>query len=350
MLKIRGLYKEKKNNILKGIDINIDNGSSVSIECSNEISNLLIDLILGREIPGKGEIFIEGIKNLEYIKKNITRIGVVLREEALYENMTIEGYMKFFAEIFGSKVDYKEILMGLALLDIANTQIKKLSYSQKRRVSFARERLKQPKLLIFQEPILNMDIEGTMSILENIDDLCSGGTAVLITSVLFKDTIMIGEKAYRLDADGLVFLNNNREEHDSPKAETNKDGVSIHLEEIVSTNKIYKIQKIPVKMGEKILLFDPIEIDYIEGEQGISNLYISGERFPCTISLTDLEERLKHFGFFRCHRSYIVNLQRVREIITWTRNSYSVNLDDKIKSSVPLSKGRLDELKTILKL
>ena len=236
MLKIRGLYKEKKNNILKGIDINIDNGSSVSIECSNEISNLLIDLILGREIPGKGEIFIEGIKNSEYIKKNITSIGVVLREEALYENMTIEGYMKFFADIFGSEVDYKEILMGLALLDIANTQIKKLSYSQKRRVSFARERLKQPKLLIFQEPILNMDIEGTMSILENIDDLCSGGTAVLITSVLFKDTIMIGEKAYRLDADGLVFLNNNREEHDSPKAETNKDGVNIPLEAVSYTH------------------------------------------------------------------------------------------------------------------
>ncbi|WP_243143285.1 hypothetical protein [Clostridium estertheticum] len=41
MFKIKGLYKEKKNNILKGIDINIDKGNSVSIECSNEISDLL---------------------------------------------------------------------------------------------------------------------------------------------------------------------------------------------------------------------------------------------------------------------------------------------------------------------
>ena len=216
----------------------------------------------------------------------------MLREDALYEDMTIESYMKFFADIFGYKDDYKEILMGLALLDIANTKIKKLSYSQKRRVSFARERLKHPKLLIFQEPILNMELDGAMSIIENIDELCSGGTAVLITSMLFKDTMMIGQKAYRLDADGFVSLGNNGEEYDRQKEGTNTAGYEAPIEELVITNKIYKIEKIPAKLEEKILLFDPIEIDYIESDQGISNLYIRGEKFHCTITLTDLEDRL----------------------------------------------------------
>nr|WP_275477689.1 LytTR family DNA-binding domain-containing protein [Clostridium botulinum] len=99
-----------------------------------------------------------------------------------------------------------------------------------------------------------------------------------------------------------------------------------------------------------MLLFDPIEIDYIESQQGVNNLNIRGDKFPCTISLTDLEERLKYFGFFRCHRSYLVNLQRVKEVITWTRNSYTLSLDDKVKSSIPLSKRRLEELKDILNL
>lgn len=338
MLKIRGLYKEKKNNVIKDIDIDVDKGSSISIECSNYISDLLVNLILGREVPAKGEIYIEGIKNSDYLKKNINNIGVVLREETFYERMTIEGYMKFFSSLLGSKIDYKEIMLKLALLDIGNMVIKDLSYSQKRRLSLARERLKEPKLLIFQEPILNMDRDGAKIIIENIEDLCSKGTAVMITSVLFKDTIMIGEKAYRLNDEGLSELNNNVEEADN------------HKEEIEYTNKIYKIEKIPAKVEERILLFDPTEIDYVESEQGISNLYIRGDKFPCNISLADLEERLKHFGFFRCHRSYIVNLQRVREVITWTRNSYSLSLDDKIKSSVPLSKGRLEDLKSILKL
>jgi ABC-2 type transport system ATP-binding protein len=338
MLKIKGLYKEQKNNVIKDIDLNINKGSSISIECSNEISDLLINLILGNETPAKGEIYLEYVKNQDYLKNNMGSIGVVFREESFYERMIIEDYMKFFSNLLDLKVDYKEIMLKLALLDIGNIKIKNLNYSQRRRVSFARERLKQPKFLIFQEPILNMDRNGAKIIVENIEELRAEGTAVLITSVLFKDTLMLGEKAYRLNDQGLEELNNSREEVENDRAE------------VEDKNPIYKIQKISAKVEERILLFDPTEIDYVESEQGISNLYVRGDKFPCTLSLTELEERLRCFGFFRCHRSYLVNLQRVREVITWTRNSYSLSLDDKVKSSIPLSKGRLEELKVVLKL
>lgn len=344
MLKIRDLYKEKNGNVIKELNLEINKGDSLSIECSNNISDLLIDLILGKEIPAKGEIYIDGTKNLQYIKKNIRDIGIVFREDYFYEKMTIEDYMKFFSNILSSKVDYREIMLKLALLDIGNEKIKNLSYSQRRRLSFARERLKEPKLLIFQEPILNMDRDGAKIIIENIDELCAKGTAVIITSIYFKDTIMVGEKSYRLDDDGLLELCSNTDEAEGKEEAKDKEKV------VEARQAIYKIEKIPAKIDERILLFDPTEIDYIESEQGVSTLYVRGEKFPCNISLADLEERLKYFGFFRCHRSYIVNLQRVREVITWTRNSYSLSLDDKIKSSIPLAKGRLDELKVILKL
>jgi len=338
MLKIKSLYKEKRNIAIKDIDIELNKGCSISIECNNDISDLLVNLILGRETPAKGEIYIDGLKNSEYNKKNIGSIGIIPREDSFYERMTIEAYMKFFSSLLESQVDYKEVMMKLALLDIGNIRIKKLTYSQRKRLSFAREILKQPKLFIFQEPILNMDRDGAKIIAENIEALSSKGTAMLITSVLFKDAIMVGERSYSLNDDGLVQLHNNIVE-----ADNESDGVEYK-------NEIYKIEKISAKVGERILLFDPTEIDYVESDQGISNLSIRGDKFPCNVSLTDLEERLKFFGFFRCHRSYLVNLQKVREVITWTRNSYSLGLDDKTKSSLPLSKGRLEDLKKILKL
>ncbi len=338
MLKINGLYKKQKNNVIKDINITLDKGSSISIECSNEVSDLLVSMILGKEAPSKGEIYLEDTLNSVYLKNNIKNIGFIPREDFFYEKMTIDEYIKFFTSILGSKQDYKKVLLNLALLDISGMKIKTLNYSQRRRLSFAREILKEPKLLIFQEPILNMDRDGSKIIMENIENLCSNGTSFLITSVLFKDTLMLGEKSYILNDEGLLELNNCKEE------------ASNDLEEAKVKSQIYKVEKIATKVDERILLFDPTEIDYVESEQGVNNLYVRGDKFPCTISLTDLEERLKHFGFFRCHRSYIVNLQRVREVITWTRNSYSLSLDDKVKSSVPLSKGRLEELKTILKL
>ncbi len=45
--------------------------------------------------------------------------------------------------------------------------------------------------------------------------------------------------------------------------------------------------------------------------------------YVCAMTLSEREARLTGFGFFRCHRSYLVKLQRVREVITWTRNSCS---------------------------
>ncbi|MCR1146817.1 LytTR family transcriptional regulator [Clostridium botulinum] len=141
-----------------------------------------------------------------------------------------------------------------------------------------------------------MDRDGAKVIIENIEDLKSNGTAILITSVVFKDTLMLSEKAYRLNDEGLVELYNSLEESKNER------------EEALDKKPVYKIEKIPAKLDERILLFDPIKIDYIESQQGVNNLNIRGDKFPCTISLTDLEERLKYFGFFRCHRSYLVNL------------------------------------------
>src|SRR5699024_11276945 len=100
-----------------------------------------------------------------------------------------------------------------------------------------------------------------------------------------------------------------------------------HMEVDVSDNKndlpIFQFNKIPRKVNEKIILFDPTEIDYIESHAGQSNVCLNGEFFPTTCTLTELEEKLKPEGFFRCHGSYIVNLQKVTEVITCPRNSLS---------------------------
>ena len=153
------------------------------------------------------------------------------RKDAFYDRMTIGEYMKFFAELLCIKLDYKEVMLKLALLDLGNKKIKNLSYSQKRRLSFGREILKQPKFLIFHEPILNMDRDGAKVIMENIEELKAKDTAILITSVVFKDTLMLSEKAYRLNDEGLIELDNGLEEAKNER------------EEVLDKKPVYKIEK-----------------------------------------------------------------------------------------------------------
>ena len=55
------------------------------------------------------------------------------------------------------------------------------------------------------------------------------------------------------------------------------------------------------------------------------------------------------FGFFRCHRSYIVNVQRVAKVERYTRNAFNLTLSDAAGTCIPLAKGRADALRATLR-
>ena len=61
-------------------------------------------------------------------------------------------------------------------------------------------------------------------------------------------------------------------------------------------------------------------------------------------TLQNAEDELSGHGFYRCHRSYIVNLHKVKEIITWSKNAYSVIIDNNEESKIPLSRAKYNEI------
>jgi ABC-2 type transport system ATP-binding protein len=77
-------------------------------------------------------------------------------------------------------------------------------------------------------------------------------------------------------------------------------------------------------------------------------LQTTERRLPTQFTLTELEERLSRSGFFRAHRGYLVNLQHVKEVIPYTRNSFSLRLDDAAGTKIPLSKSAASELRELL--
>lgn len=203
-----------------------------------------------------------------------------------------------------------------------------------------------------EDPAQNLDIESSLILHRIIAELEEEGKAILITTSNLETAISITNNVYRLDDSGLKKMEVADENDEMSVDETELSDfnaeAAAEVETVSESSLQIRFDKIPAKVEDKLILFDPTEIDYIESNSGVSHLHVKGEVFPCTFTLSDLHERLQPFGFFRCHRSYIVNLQKVREVITWTRNSYSLNLDDQKKSSIPLSKGKLDELKNII--
>jgi len=340
LLSIKDLKKSKGNSVLfSNFNLEIDKGDIIALKCNNEVGQLLIKMFIG-EIPLlNGEILFQNEPLYNNYKKFSRNIGIAFLEEKFYERLNTYQYLKFFKQIYEIEADIDALLHKVELFEKRKTKIKNLNFSEKKRLQVARVILPQPDLILFEELNHNLDIESQLIIQQVITDWVKQNKSVLITTNYFENAILLTDVVYSLDKEGLKRI----EVTDSLQEKIDEQEISP-----VSTQ--IHFEKIPAKVNDKIILFDPTEISFIESNEGVSNLHVNGEVFPCSYTLNELFNRLQAFGFFRSHRSYIVNLQRVREVITWTRNSYSLVLDDAKKTSIPLSKGKLGELKEIIGL
>ena len=96
------------------------------------------------------------------------------------------------------------------------------------------------------------------------------------------------------------------------------------------------------------MLINPADVLYASAEEGRAWLHTAGDRIPTHFCLTELEQRLVPHGFSRAHRSYLVNLQRVQAVIPYTRDSFTLVLDDPATTEIPLSKASARELRELL--
>lgn len=80
-------------------------------------------------------------------------------------------------------------------------------------------------------------------------------------------------------------------------------------------NQPLKVNKIPIKQGNKTVLVDPPDIFYIIASGYYAEIYTGAGKYVLRESLSNLEEQLKNENFFRIHRSTIVNIDQVKEIV-----------------------------------
>ena len=252
-----------------------------------------------------------------------------------YERLTVKELIKFLSTISGSLHKINFLIEKFGLTDIQQTKIKHIPTSKQIFIKQLRVFFAQQSTLILEEPYFFLD-ESDRKIFSKILDELSETKKIVIFASNLEDAFISCHKIYRLDEQGLKEL-------DIADSEDEQETLEEDL-------RPFKLEKISTKKNEKTILFDPPEIDYIESVEGTIYVHVGGENYACAMTLTELEIKLKSYGFFRCHRSYIVNLQKVREIITWTKNSYSLRLNVGKDSVVPLSRTKLPELRGLLNI
>lgn len=109
-----------------------------------------------------------------------------------------------------------------------------------------------------------------------------------------------------------------------------------------------RIDRLPAEKNGKVVLVNEKDIVYAFTEGDAVFLKTYADKFLAHFTLKELEARLNPNVFFRTHRCFIVNLHKVKEIIPFFNSTYSLVVEDKERSEVPLSRSQAKKLRRIL--
>jgi len=107
--------------------------------------------------------------------------------------------------------------------------------------------------------------------------------------------------------------------------------------------------KINLWKNEKIRVVDLDDIYYCVARDKATYVFTKDEEYSVSISITEFYNSLPKDRFFRCHRSYVVNTTKIREIIPWFNSTYNLRFQH-IDYEVPVSRNNIKEFKQLMNI
>lgn len=187
---LREIYKyfDPKKPVVRDINLTIPSGKLTTFlgpsGCGKTTTMLMI---AGLEKPSNGEIFF-GDRNVKNVSPKLRNIGMVFQNSALYPSMTVEENIAF--PLKNGKMSKNEIEPKVKkMLELVNMQgyekrkPHQLSGGQRQRVAIARALVKEPDLLILDEPLSALDASLRMKLREEIRKIQQelGITTIMVT-------------------------------------------------------------------------------------------------------------------------------------------------------------------------
>lgn len=125
------------------------------------------------------------------------------------------------------------------------------------------------------------------------------------------------------------------------------------LERLLTTlqRRLEPPQKLTIKVGTRYMLVDPREVVYAAVEEGV--ITVVTDSLTGTTSLRTLEElhqTLPTDLFWRAHRSHLLNINRIREVLPMFKRSYYVKMNDPKGTELPVARAQLGRLREMFRL
>ena len=175
--------------VLRGIDLSVDKGEiCVLLGPSGSGKSTLLNIIGGIDAPDSGYVSINGEKMVDMTEKRLTRyrrehLGYVFQMYNLIPNLNIKENIEVGAYLSDHPLDIDDLLHTLGLYEHRHKLPNQLSGGQQQRTSIGRALVKNPDILLCDEPTGALDYTTTKEILKLIGDVNSkyGNTVIMVT-------------------------------------------------------------------------------------------------------------------------------------------------------------------------
>lgn len=193
-LEIKDIYKsfgekDSRVEVLKGVNLELEKGQfCVLLGPSGSGKSTLLNIIGGIDSADSGEIIVDGSSMNGMNDKSLTRyrrehLGYIFQMYNLIPNLTVRENIEVGAYLSKDHLDVDEIIDVLGLRDHAHKLPNQLSGGQQQRTSIGRAIVKNPDVLLCDEPTGALDYNTSKEILSLIDKVnrTYGNTIVMVT-------------------------------------------------------------------------------------------------------------------------------------------------------------------------
>ena len=179
---------EQEFNALDGVNLDINQGEFVVIlGPSGAGKSTLLNLLGGMDKPTSGSIFVGENEISKYTDKELTRyrasdVGFIFQFYNIMPTLTVDENVNLIKDVTNTSKDSKEVLKSVGLLKHKNKFPQELSGGEQQRVSIARAIMKNPKILLCDEPTGALDSKTGVEVLKLLRKQSDSDTTVIIVT------------------------------------------------------------------------------------------------------------------------------------------------------------------------
>jgi ABC-2 type transport system ATP-binding protein len=200
---------------LRGLSLEIPCGEILVILGPNGSGkSTTLKLISTMLLPDRGRVLVNGFDTLRESQRVRRQVGLALAaERSFFPRLTARENLDFFAAL--EDVPRREraarvnsVLADVDLADAASKQVMKLSSGMYQRLGIARALIKNPSILVLDEPTRSLDPSAATSFWELLHDLRNSGITVVLATHSFAEAVAVADRIAVLRAGELLDLRN----------------------------------------------------------------------------------------------------------------------------------------------